>query len=82
MITKSSSKIIPNSINFFMKYLYKKSDYIFVQSKMFIKHIEQYSDVNKSNIFYLPNWAENIFMDLKKFDLDRFQNKKIYSFCW
>lgn len=76
MITKSSSKIIPNSINFFMKYLYKKSDYIFVQSKMFIKHIEQYSDVNKSNIFYLPNWAENIFMDLKNSDLDRFQNKK------
>ena len=43
---------------------------------MFIKHIEQYSDVNKSNIFYLPNWAENIFMDLKNSDLDRFQNKK------
>ena len=45
------------------------------------KHIEQYSDVNKSNIFYLPNWAENIFMDLKNSDLDRFKIKKSILFA-
>ena len=43
-----------------MKILYKKSSVIFVQSEMFVDEIKKFS-IDDNKIFYLPNWAENIF---------------------
>ena len=58
--TKSMPLLVLNTINKFMKILYKKSSVIFVQSEMFVDEIKKFS-IDENKIFYLPNWAENIF---------------------
>ncbi len=58
--TKSMPLFVLNVINKFMKILYKKSSVIFVQSEMFVDEIKKFS-IDENKIFYLPNWAENIF---------------------
>ena len=76
MIAKSSSKIMSKFIHSCMEYLYKKSDYIFVQSKMFESHIKKNFKVSESKIFYLPNWAENIFLDYNNSNINSHQKQK------
>jgi len=59
-----SSKLIYGLTLRFVKYVYKKMDKIFVQSKGFIDSIAE-KGVSVEKIEYLPNWAEDVFKPVK-----------------
>jgi colanic acid biosynthesis glycosyl transferase WcaI len=48
-----------------VKYIYHKCDWILVQSKGFIRPIEEYG-IKKDKIFYFPNSAEELFYPISK----------------
>ena len=58
------SNFIINIIGLMVKWIYKKSDLIFVQSKSFGKSISSINSSFQKKISYLPNWAED------SYDLD------------
>jgi len=43
-----------------VKYIYRNSDKILVQSEGFIKSVSE-KGISKKKIFYLPNWAEDLY---------------------
>jgi len=73
---KINSKIINNILNILVKFIYKNFDRIFIQSKGFIKSIIS-KGINSNKIIYLPNWAENFYLNEEKLDKNKF--KSIFS---
>lgn len=70
MATKQiKSKVIIAPLNYFVKWLYKKCDLIFVQSKGFIDSVMSFN-VKKEKIIYIPNWAEDLYKE-KEIRIDR-----------
>ena len=67
------SNIIQKWLNKLVKYIYKKSDTIFVSNFGFKNSIES-KGINGNKIFYMPNWAEDIFESHKHIAFD---NKNI-----
>ena len=59
--------------DFFVSYIYNRSDLILGQSKSFISQISQYSNHNR--IEYFPSWAEPIF----EISQNNYFNKKQYN---
>jgi SPP1 family predicted phage head-tail adaptor len=53
-----NNNFIYNMISSISKFIYKKFDYILVQSNSFKQIIKKYTDNN--NIFYFPAWSEEI----------------------
>tara|TARA_B100000963_G_scaffold218318_1_gene190380 strand:- start:16764 stop:17933 length:1170 start_codon:yes stop_codon:yes gene_type:complete len=59
--------------NFYIKYLYRNANKIFIQDKTFTPYVKRYN-ISNSKIFFLPNWSpveNNSFTNIK------FDNKKI-----
>ena len=54
------SNLIMTAIKWMMKYIYNNSDLIAVQSRAFVKEIQKLVPIDRE-IYYLPNWAEDIF---------------------
>ncbi|MBN9295365.1 MAG: glycosyltransferase family 4 protein [Filimonas sp.] len=54
------NRLVINSINKLVRWIYKNSDTIFIGSRSFSKPITE-KGVNKKKIIYFPNWAEDIF---------------------
>jgi glycosyltransferase involved in cell wall biosynthesis len=56
-----NSKLVLNIIGWLVKFIYRKSDIIFISSKCFKQSITD-KGVSSDKIFYLPNWAEDIYV--------------------
>jgi len=66
-----NSKKIINIVGKMVKYIYKKCDYILVQSRAFIPKIQE-MNVQKEKILYFPSWAEELYKPIKpSIDLER-----------
>jgi glycosyltransferase involved in cell wall biosynthesis len=65
-ITGITNKYLISLLDKLVKYIYSKSDFILISSKLFEKSIRQRS-INKQILFF-PNWAESIYEEtvLKK----------------
>ena len=64
--SKIKSKLLHNFLTKIVKYIYKNSHKILVQSEGFIESIAQ-KGISKDKILNLPNWAEDLyFKDAKK----------------
>jgi len=64
------SKKIQKWLTILVKFIYKNSDTIFVSNKGFEKSLLE-KEVTKNKIFYMPNWAEDIFLKNKKLTYNR-----------
>lgn len=73
---KINSKIIIKILKILVKFIYKNFDNIFVQSRGFINSIIS-KGINRNKIIYLPNWAEDLYLNKEKLDKNRF--KSIFS---
>jgi len=70
--------ILLRIIEYFINFIYKKSDYIFIQSKFFIHLLKNKVPSNK--IFYLPNFSPKI-LKLKKIKINNY-NKNKFNICY
>ena len=64
------SKKIQKWLTILVKFIYKNSDTIFVSNKGFEKSLIE-KEVTKNKIFFMPNWAEDIFLKTKKSKYNR-----------
>ncbi|MDR0865175.1 MAG: glycosyltransferase family 4 protein [Candidatus Symbiothrix sp.] len=69
---KLKSQIVYRNLTRMVKYIYLKSDIIFISSKEFRMPILEKCDV-VPNIKYLPNWAEDIFLS-SDIDVEKYKN--------
>lgn len=58
------NRTIPKLLNGVVKYIYRKTDILFIQSKQFAESILEKGDF-QSKLVYAPNWAEDIYVDNK-----------------
>ena len=80
------SDVIIGIVNVMVKWIYRESDLIFVQSKSFENSIASLESSCSEKIRYLPNWAEDIYDgDVKSADEGHYQllpkNKFIIMFA-
>ena len=77
-----NNKIIIKLFGILVRYIYKKSDYIFAQSKSFVKNIQKYSH-KKINILYNSHLSKKskkkIILDNKILDI--LKKKKCFAFA-
>jgi glycosyltransferase involved in cell wall biosynthesis len=64
------SKIVQQWLNKLVKYIYKKSDLIFVSNYGFKKSVIE-KGISSDKIKYMPNWAEDIFHFSKELNVSR-----------
>ena len=69
---KMNYKSVYRVLSKMVKYIYKRTDKILVSSEAFSASIES-KGVELNKIGYLPNWAEVIFTDETKFDLNKYK---------
>jgi glycosyltransferase involved in cell wall biosynthesis len=55
-----------------VKYIYKNSDRVLLQSEAFIPSVEE-KGVTKKQIEYIPNWAEDLYSDKSKIILNKYE---------
>ncbi len=58
------NKFITFLLGKMVKYIYKKTDKVLIQSEFFKENVLKH-DCSESKIEYLPNWAEDLFIDAK-----------------
>tara|TARA_B110000003_G_C16565046_1_gene502047 strand:- start:84 stop:1283 length:1200 start_codon:yes stop_codon:yes gene_type:complete len=73
---KINSKIINKILNILVTFIYKSFDKIFIQSRGFINSIVS-KGISGNKVIYLPNWAEDLYLNKEKLDKNRF--KSIFS---
>lgn len=61
--SKFNNKFILNGLNNLVKNIYNSAELIFISSEFFRKSINEKIGYNNKPILYLPNWAENIFLN-------------------
>lgn len=71
--TKIRSKILIAILEGIVKYVYRNSDKILVQSKAFNESICKYGRY-ESKIEYLPNWAEDIYFNKSSANFEKYKN--------
>ena len=64
LVLNLKNKIIYNFLDQVINYLYKSSDYIFIQSKEYEKILRKV--VKKEKLFYLPNSRNLVIKKFKK----------------
>ncbi len=69
---KMDSSMVHNILTKMVKNIYKKVDVICTQSEAFIESIQEKID-NNSKISYIPNWAEDIFLDETLVDRGKYE---------
>ena len=67
------SKTILNILNKLVKGIYRRVDSILVQSQAFIPSIEE-KKIDNKKIRYVPNWAEDLFVNSASIDQNKFKN--------
>ena len=67
-----NSKLILRMTEWLVKLIYKKSDVIFISSRSFKQSITE-KGVSKEKIHYLPNWAEDLYLQSEE------KNEKIIN---
>lgn len=70
---KMDSSTVNKLLTKMVKSIYKKVDKICVQSKAFIPSVKEICN-DDSKICYIPNWAEDLFLDKKLIDKDKYTN--------
>jgi len=71
---KMNSVLLRKLLNSLVKYIYKQSDKILISSKFMEKSIlEKLNFKYNKNIGYLPNWAEDTFLE-KRIDSNKYLN--------
>jgi glycosyltransferase involved in cell wall biosynthesis len=73
---KINSKIINKILNILVKFIYKSFDKIFIQSRGFVNSIVS-KGISDNKIIYLPNWAEDLYLNKEKLDKNKY--KSIFS---
>lgn len=68
-------KFLTLTLNAFVRFVYKHTSYFAISGKGFKEKLEPYL-VNKQKIQYLPNWGDNLNMDLSPFEFSK--EKKIH----
>ena len=71
-VTKLKNKELGSVLNRIVKFIYKNTDNILVQSPAFSESILQRGDFSKK-IIYAPNWAEDIFSDTKSVSRQKYK---------
>jgi glycosyltransferase involved in cell wall biosynthesis len=61
-----------NLLTKIVKYIYKNSDRILLQSEGFIKSVQEKGVENKK-IDYIPNWAEDLYNDKSKIEIKKYR---------
>lgn len=56
------SEFVINLLEKMVRYIYKRTDKIMIQSESFKENVLKYSD-DSTKIEYLPNWAEDLYLD-------------------
>ena len=79
LVLNLKNKIIYNFLDQVINYLYKSSDYIFIQSKEYEKILRKV--VKKEKLFYLPNSRNLVIKKFKK-NLSKNFDKKIFNICY
>jgi len=59
------SKFFYSCVEYMMKFIYKRSNLILIQSRQFKENIKQLG-VKEEKIKYFPNWAEDFFMPIER----------------
>ena len=59
-----TSKSVIKLVDRMMHWIYLRNDFIFSQSRSFLDSIRSYG-VQEDKLFYLPNWAEDVFINKK-----------------
>ena len=72
-VTKMKNKALYSVLNFIVRFIYKNTDNILVQSPAFSESILKRGDFSKK-ITYAPNWAEDIFSDIKSVNIQKYKN--------
>lgn len=70
---KLKSKVLYNLISKMVGNIYKNVDGICLQSEAFYESILAYG-INKNKLSYIPNWAENIFIEKYKIDFNKYNS--------
>tara|TARA_B110000438_G_C15820384_1_gene654117 strand:+ start:5529 stop:6746 length:1218 start_codon:yes stop_codon:yes gene_type:complete len=63
VVEAPKAKIFYSTVSIMMKYIYKKSDLILVQSKGFIRYVKE-QGAEDYKIKYFPNWAEELYVPM------------------
>lgn len=64
---KVNQGVLYNMLNKMVQHIYKKTDKVLIQSEAFYKSVEEKID-SPSKIKYVPNWAEDFFLDTRAAD--------------
>jgi glycosyltransferase involved in cell wall biosynthesis len=70
---KMNNRFVLSLLDKMVSNIYKKADKILVQSKTFIVSIKE-KGIQENKIAYIPNWAEDLFLNGSIIDKDRYRN--------
>ncbi len=70
--SKLDNKVIIKLLSKMVKHIYNSSDRILVQSKSFISSITE-RGIDEKKIDYIPNWAEDLFIDNTAINKNRYK---------
>jgi len=70
---KINSNFVLNLLTKMVKYIYKNSDKVLVQSEAFIPSVEE-KGVTKKQLGYIPNWAEDLYSNNSNVSYGKFYN--------
>ena len=68
-----NSKAVMKLLTKMVKHIYKRTDKVLVQSEAFIPSVQD-KGVTKEQLRYLPNWAEDLFSELKNTEMKKYQD--------
>lgn len=64
IIGHTKNKLIVKTLSSLVRFIYNKTDILFIQSKQFANSILRFGDL-RSKLVYAPNWAEDIYVNNK-----------------
>jgi glycosyltransferase involved in cell wall biosynthesis len=67
-----NSSFVLNLLTIMVKYIYKNSDRVLLQSEAFMPSVQE-KGVTKKQIEYIPNWAEDLYSDKSKIFINKYE---------
>lgn len=67
-----NSSFVLNLLTKMVKYIYKNSDRVLLQSEAFVTSVQE-KGVTKKQIEYIPNWAEDLYSDKSKIFINKYE---------